>query len=329
MPGVTVGQVTKIDAGIRTGVTAILPHQNNLFQNKVTAACKVLNGFGKSCGLIQVEELGAIETPILLTNTLNVGTVFTAVAEYMLEQNPDIGLIDGTVNPVVGECNDAFLNDIRGLHITKNDALTAILKADKNFEQGNVGAGAGMSCYELAGGIGSASRSLEFNQQVFTLGVLVLSNFGKLPDLVVNNQPLGATINQLEAKIIKQEPELANEKGSIMMIIATDLPLSSRQLKRVCLRAAVGMARTGSYIGHGSGDIVIAFSNSNLIKHRQENDLYTIKALQEECLDQVFRATVESIEEAILNSMFFAEAVQGFEGRSRRSLRDYMFQLKE
>ena len=210
VPGVRVGQVTIHDGEIHTGVTAIIPHTGDVFHEKCLAGAHVINGFGKSVGLVQVQELGTLETPILLTNTLSVGTVSTALVEYMLERNDDIGLDAGTVNSLVMECNDARLSDIRGLHVTKEHARAALAAASETFAEGDVGAGAGMVCYSLKGGIGSASRLCHLYGETYTVGALVMTNFGTLRDLRVAGDPVGERLYQQEQSELK-------DKGSIIM----------------------------------------------------------------------------------------------------------------
>lgn len=314
--GVTVGHVTIDIDNIKTGVTAIHPHQGNIFKEKLLAGSCVINGFGKSAGLIQVDELGTIETPIVLTNTLSVGTCLTGLVQYMLEKNEDIGVSTGTVNPIVMECNDGFLNDIRGLHVKVEHVREALENATINFEEGSVGAGTGMSCYQLKGGIGSASRIIELNEKEYVVGSLVLSNFGLKNDLTVDGIKLGEKICKLD--------NLDTEKGSIIIVIATDIPLSDRQLKRVSKRASASLARTGSYLGNGSGDIAIAFSTANRIPHYSDSDLLDINVIHEDKIDMVFRATVEAVEESILSSMLHAKTTIGRDGNGRKSITEYL-----
>jgi D-aminopeptidase len=317
VPGVKIGNVTIKDNKTQTGVTAILPHTGNIFKEKVVASSHVINGFGKTIGTIQLEELGYIETPIILTNTLSVGTAADALIYYMLEQNEEIGLSTGTVNPIVGECNDMFLNDIRGQHVTKEHVLEAIKNASSDFEEGAVGAGRGMSCYHLKGGIGSASRTVNLQDEKFTVGALVLSNFGRGKDLIIDGKKVGEMIDEYEKS--SEEPD----KGSIMIILATDMPLTERQLKRLSKRAVIGLNRTGSYIGNGSGDVVISFSTANRINH-EENEVTTEwQVLNENYMDYAFRAVGEAVEEAVLNSMITAETVVGRDGNKRVSLKEY------
>ncbi len=316
VPGVLVGHATLSGGDIHTGVTAVLPHAGNLYEDKVPAACEVFNGYGKSTGLMQIEEVGTIETPIVLTNTLSVGCAASALVEYMLERNPEICRTLPTVNPVVCECNDGYLSDIRGLHIKREHVFQAIEAAAEEFEEGAVGAGTGMSCYHLKGGVGTASRRVGLGEG-FTLGALALTNFGALADLMVAGIPAGQIISD-----VQKSDEL--EKGSVILIIATDMPLSSRQLKRIARRASLGLARTGAHMGHGSGDIAVAFSTANRVPQTARADFHTITILNEEKIDTVFRAVIECVEEAVLNSMVCAAPTTGRDGHFRRSLSEYM-----
>ncbi|ASS77141.1 aminopeptidase [Tumebacillus algifaecis] len=320
VPGVQVGHCTLDDGPIKTGVTAILPHGGNLFQDKVLAVAHVINGFGKTTGTIQIEELGTIETPILLTNTLSVGQVSDALIAYMLEQNAEIGVTTGTVNPVVCECNDGYLNDIRGRHVQEQHVRVALSDAGSDFAEGAVGAGTGMSCYGLKGGIGSASRLIELDGNVYTLGVLVLSNFGRQQDFLLQGIPAGAMLDEMQRAEAIDEPD----KGSIIFILATDLPLSERQLKRISKRCTVGMTRTGSFIGNGSGDVVIAFTTANRVQHEQSAAVISLQMLNENEIDLAFRATAEASEEAILNSLTAAKTTIGREGHLRKGLSEYL-----
>ena len=252
VPGVKVGHVTLKDDEkfIHTGVTAILPHEGNLFQEKVAAGACVINGFGKSAGLVQIEELGTIETPILMTNTLSVGAGLNGLIQYMLKDNEDIGVSTGTVNCVVTECNDGELNDIRGMHVKEEHVLKALEKADEEFTEGGVGGGTGMCCMGLKGGIGSASRIITCNEKEYTLGAIVMSNFGVLGNLRIDGK-------RIKTELPKEDKP---EKGSIIIVLGTDIPLSDRQLKRIAKRATVGLARVGSFHGKGIGDNGLALS---------------------------------------------------------------------
>ena len=318
VPGVTVGHCTLADGEVQTGVTALLPHPGDTFHQKVAAASCVINGFGKTIGLVQIDELGTLETPILFTNTLSVGTAATALVRYMLERCPDICESTGSVNPVVCECNDSGLNDIRGLHVTEADALAALADCRADFAEGAVGAGRGMRCHGLKGGIGSSSRVVELDGQSFHLGALVLSNHARFDDLILAGVPIAQRLGQL--------PQVAphQDKGSIITVLATDIPLTCRQLGRVARRAIVGLSRTGSYCGNGSGEIVIAFSTANKIPHYPQQSLLSLQAVGETKIDLLFRAAAECVEESVLSSLLHAETVTGRGGLTVRSLADLL-----
>ncbi|TWT14356.1 P1 family peptidase [Planomicrobium sp. CPCC 101079] len=315
--GVTVGHATLSNGDVQTGVTAILPHSGSVFKEKLIASSHVINGFGKTMGTIQLQELGTLETPILLTNTLSIGTAADTLIDYMLEENPEIGVTTGTVNPVIGECNDMFLNDIRAKSVKREHVLQALKSASAEFQEGAAGAGRGMLCYSLKGGIGSASRLMELDGEVYTMGVLVLSNFGMLSDLRINGQAVG---QKLKKEILQEQEE--KDKGSVMIIVSTDLPVSERQLNRILNRAVAGLSRTGSIITHGSGEIVIGFSTATRIPHQKPAERRTLPCIHEEDLDLAFRAIGEAAEEAVLNSLITAEAVVGREGNERPALKD-------
>lgn len=316
VPGVTVGHTTIISDKVKTGVTAIMPQQDNLFLSKLPAAAHVINGFGKSTGLIQVNELGSVETPIVLTNTFGVGTAMNALVKDMLDQNNDIGDSTGTVNPVVMECNDGTISDIRAMAVKEEHIHEAIKSAGIDFAEGAVGAGTGMCCYDLKGGIGSASRQIVVDGETFIIGALVLSNFGFLRDLEIYGCRIGAKLESFD------ENEKEIEKGSIIVILATDLPLDHRQLTRICKRASVGITRTGAFIGNGSGEIALAFSTANRIAHYSEKQLGTRQGINENAMDQLFRATASVVEESVLSSLVHAETVIDRHGRARKSLCD-------
>lgn len=313
--GIRVGHSTINTEKNKTGVTVILPCEDDIFQNKMVAACHVLNGFGKTTGLVQIEELGTLETPIALTNTLNVGLVHDAIVEYMCQKAEKNEYPLYSVNPVICECNDCFLNDIRHRVVGQKEVFEAIDSAATTFAQGDVGAGKGMSCHQLKGGIGSASRIVKIGEETFTIGVLVLTNHGKLSDLMINGERVGLRIDdELQAD--------APDKGSCIMIVATDLPASSRQLKRMIKRCSVGLARVGSYIGHGSGEVMIGFSTANRIPDNGE--MLDVRVLHESQIDLAFRAVAEATEEAVLSSMMNAESVVGYNGNVRRSLKEFL-----
>ncbi|WP_262269210.1 DmpA family aminopeptidase [Microvirga yunnanensis] len=315
VPGVKVGHRTINDGDIRTGVTAIIPHGGNLYRQKPVAAAHVLNGFGKSAGLMQVEELGALETPILLTNTLSVGTCCTALVRHAILSNPDIGRETSTVNPVVLECNDGYLNDIQALVVAEDDARAALDIASSDVAVGSVGAGCGMSTFGFKGGVGTASRRLEIDGRSFHLGVLVLSNFGRPGDLRL---PDGRVI----APVISLPDRDRTEKGSIIVVAATDIPLSDRQLTRILRRSGVGLARLGSFWGHGSGDIAIGFTTGNILSHDETADLVAIRILNEQRIDLLFQAMADTTQEAVLDALVAAGSMTGRSGHHRPGLLD-------
>jgi len=322
--GVSVGHVIidNPDRDIHAGVTAILPHQGSLFREKVMAGVSVINGFGKSAGLVQVEELGTIESPIIMTNTLSVGTGLTASVKYMLARNEDIGVKTGTVNCIVTECNDGSLNDIRGLHVVEQDVMEALANAELageenvGFEEGAVGAGRGMKCMGLKGGIGSASRIIPCDGQDYTLGALVLSNFGVKGNLRIDGELIGMGRGTDDC--------LPKEHGSIIIVLATDIPLNERQLKRVAKRATVALARVGSYLGNGSGDIAIAFTTANKVPHYSQSDILDIKMFNDSTIDKIFKATAEAVEEAVISSLWHAEGMTGIRGKVVKGLKEIL-----
>ncbi|KQV42738.1 MULTISPECIES: P1 family peptidase [unclassified Rhizobium] len=313
VPGVRVGHHTLRDGDINTGVTAIVPHAGNLYRKKVLAASDVINGFGKSVGLVQIDELGTLETPILLTNTFGVGTCANALIREAIAANPDIGRGTSTVNPAVGECNDGPLNDIQAMAVTEEHALLALADAQDQVAQGNVGAGAGMTCFGFKGGIGSSSRRLKLDGTDFHVGILTLTNFGRAGDLVL---PDGR-----RPKLLRDDDA---EKGSVIIVLATDAPMEHRQLHRVSRRCAAGLARLGAFWGHGSGDITIGFSTGVTFDHDEPRDLVPIFALNENRIDELFRAAAEATQEAVLNSLCAAEAMTGRGGQKRQSLADWL-----
>ena len=312
--GVKVGHVTIQKENINTGVTVVFPHEGNLFLDKVMAASAVLNGFGKSVGLLQIEELGTIETPIVMTNTLSVGTATTALTKYMLKHNEDIGITTGTVNCLVTECNDGRLNDIRGLHVTEDDVLTALNSPSERFEEGAVGSGTGMCCLGFKGGIGSSSRLVDVDGKEYTVGALVMSNFGSSGNLILGGDQIGRRIKGQSKK----------DEGSIIIIIGTDIPLSERQLKRLAKRSAIALGRTGSYMGNGSGDVAIAFTTANRLPHYSSKDIIETKMFFDDNIDKVFEASIEAVEESIISSLYHANTTVGFMGKEVKGLREYL-----
>lgn len=316
VPGVKVGHSTIRDEKHNTGVTVILPAEGNIFRDKLVAASFVHNGFGKTAGTVQIDELGTLETPIALTNTLNVGLVADGIVQYMTERCAEDGISLASINPVVGECNDAALNTITDRPVTAAHVREAVDTAEADFAEGNIGAGAGTQCYGLKGGIGSASRIVELDGKPYTVGVLVQSNYGATGDLMINGKPVGQDIG-------KWSREQECDKGSIIVVLACDVPLTARQLKRVIRRCSVGIARLGSYIGHGSGEVFIGFSTANVIGPC-ESDIMQISCVREDKLNLLFRAAGEATEEAILNSMVCAEETRALNGNMIRSLGDYL-----
>jgi len=315
--GVRVGHTTLVSGAgalrsgvgpVRTGVTVILPHDGNIFRSKVGAAVHTINGYGKVFGFEQVRELGVLEAPLALTNTLNVGLVADALVQDAIRQNPDIGITTSSVNVVVGETNDSFLNDLQGRHVRAEHVFAALESASSGAVlEGAVGAGTGTMCCGWKGGIGTASRVLPIELGGFTLGALVQSNFGRPRDLVIAGVPIGRSL---------QPPTALNQigdKGSIMIVLATDAPLDARQIQRLCVRAGAGLARVGSYYGHGSGDFVVGFSTAYRIEHEPIELTGSRIVLIDEAsvIGGLFRAVVEAVEEAIVNSLFGAETMVG------------------
>lgn len=286
-------------AEIRTGVTAVVPHSGNLFRAPVPAAVHIINGFGKAIGLAQLVELGLLETPILLSNTLCAGRVADSLTGFMLDLDPEIGDRAPTVNPVVAECNDGFLNTIRTRTICDRHVREALEAASTHVAEGAVGAGTGMVCFGWKGGIGTSSRVVETEERVFTVGVLALTNFGRPSDLAMLGVPVGRLISPGPAH---EEPPA----GSVVVVLATDAPLDSRQLGRVARRCEAGLARTGSFHSHGSGDFVIAFSTRADGTFMRDSGPW---------LDPLFRAAAEATEESVYNSLLTAKTTTGRLGR--------------
>jgi len=323
--GVRVGHVTLVEGdSVRTGVTAILPHGGNLFQDKVPAAIHIGNAFGKLVGSTQVEELGFIETPIVLTNTLSVWEAANAVLTYTLalSGNEDVR----SVNPVVGETNDGYLNDIRGRHVKEEHVLAAIRGAEAGpVPEGSVGAGAGTICFGFKGGIGTSSRRLPDSLGGYTVGVLVQSNFGGV--LQMDGLPVGEELGRFYLREDVETPGESVDRpdrgdGSVMMVVATDAPLATHGLRRLASRAMLGMGRTGGPSTHGSGDFVIAFSTASELRSAYESESLTEGApvLRGDALSPLFEAVVEATEEAIYNSLLKATTVSGRDDRTVEAL---------
>ena len=344
--GVTVGHATISAGDLQTGVTVVRPHAGDPFIDKVPAAAVVINGFGKSVGLMQLNELGVLETPIALTTTLSVGTIVMAQVRAAIAAHPGLARTTTTVNPLVFECNDGYLNDVQALVIAEAHYREALATAAVEFGRGAIGAGRGMSCFELKGGIGTASRATATNvSSGWTLGVMVLANFGRLENLTLAGRAIGPV---LAARIVARNTDVAQrDQGSIIVILATDAPLDHRQLRRVATRAAAGIGRTGSYYGHGSGDIALAFSTAATVQHepsarppegglapawregaqrkgcpKAPQAVRDVRVLAEIELDPLFEAAAEATEQAIIDALFAAETVTGFESHTRYALTD-------
>lgn len=352
VPGVRVGHCTLADGAVQTGVTVVLPHAGDPYLDKVPAAAAVLNGFGKSIGLVQVDELGVLETPIALTNTFAVGAVAQVQIRQAIAAHAEIGRGWPTVNPLVFECNDGYLNDIQAMAIGETHYRQACAAAGADVAQGAVGAGRGMSAFGVKGGIGTASRLAG----PYRVGALVLVNYGTPAMLTVAGRRVGAELAQRLAApaatdaaatdsaatdaapaatdagraatgAAQTAADAAPEKGSIIMIVATDAPLDSRQLGRLARRAGAGLARTGSVYGHGSGDIALAFSTAYTVPHDAATPMPAIAMVHETALDPLFHAVADSVEQAILHALWHAETVSGRDGHCRRSLLSWMPEL--
>jgi D-aminopeptidase len=317
VPGVQVGHSTIMQGSgrlrtgrgpVRTGVTAILPNRGNIFHDRLAGGGFVLNGAGEVSGLTQVLEWGLIETPILLTNTLSVGTCSHGLVRYMVEKYPGLGREYDVVIPLVGECDDSWLNDIRGRHVRPEHVFEAITNASSGrVAEGNVGGGTGMITCDLKGGIGTSSRKLPPSRGGYTIGVIVMSNFGRLGDLRIDGIPVGRI---LEPRFIEQKKRKAIY-GSIIVVLATDAPLIPQQLNRLSKRAALGIGRVGSYAAHQSGEIILAFSTANVFSRHSRSRTYTLTLLSDEHIDPLYRAAIEATEEAILNALCMAEDMFG------------------
>ncbi|MHA6259858.1 P1 family peptidase [Sporosarcina sp. CAU 1771] len=322
VPGVQVGHVTLNEQlpdneAVCTGVTAILPHNGNIFEEKVPAASFVLNGFGKTVGLIQIEELGLLESPIMLTNTFSVAAVLEGTLSHLLKENETIGDSTSSLNIVVGECNDSHLNSMRLMKVKPLHATEAIQQAESGpLEQGAVGAGKGMICYGMKGGIGSSSRIVSEGDSQYTVGVLTLTNFGKVNESNLNDW---LTKNEFETLASQPYSEADDIKpdGSVMIVVATNAPVNERQLKRFAKRAAIGLGRTGTHVHNGSGDIIIAFSNGLTIRHTSDALTNTYEVLRDDhpVMADLFQAVIEATEEAVYQSLLHAETTTGRLGR--------------
>ena len=312
--GVAVGHHTLRGEGLATGVTAIVPHRGDPFRRKVRAGIDVINGFGKSVGLMQVAELGTVETPILLTNTFSVAPCSEALIRRAIAANPEIGRKTSTVNPLVFECNDGAISDIQAMAVTVADAEAALDGAKGGaVEQGAVGAGAGMTAFGFKAGIGTASRLMRIDGRDYVLGALVLANFGRAGDLVL---PDGRRPDPRQAA--------EAERGSVIVVLATDLPLGERQLRRVARRAGAGLARLGAFWGNGSGDIALCFTTADPVAHEPAAAFQPVRQLAEDRIDMPFRAAAEATQEAVLNALCVAPAMAGRAGRTFPALSQWL-----
>jgi D-aminopeptidase len=306
VPGVLVGHRTLIEGDrLRTGVTAILPHGDNLYAEKVLGACHVINGYGKAAGITQLDEMGTVESPILLTSTLSVGPVWEGGLEHLLEQNPDAARDRDTVNVIVGECFDGWLSDARALAVRPEHAREAIAAARPDeVAEGAVGAGTGTTCFGFKSGVGSSSRLAGG----YVLGCLVVSNYGARRDLHLLTGPVD----------LPERPagEPAQQGGSIMIVLATDAPLNERQLRRLAARGAFGLGRAGSFAANSSGEYVIAFSTGQRIAHRSDDELLDLRLVRDDALAvrELYEAAGELVHEAVLGSLCSADAMEGRDG---------------
>lgn len=319
VPGILVGHATLIEGNsVRTGVTAIRPHAGDLVEQKLKAASIVLNGYGKPIGLSQVDELGVIETPILLTSTMAVGKVADALVSWVLQRREDTSPPITSLNPLVAECNDSYLNDIQARPVRTDHVFAALESAHEGaVDEGAIGAGTGLSAFEWKSGIGSASRRIPLGGETFTVGALSLSNFGHREELRIDGHPIGGWLRNVD-----RDPDAPSPGGSIVVVLGTDLPLSHRQLARVARRAGIGIARTGGTCHQTSGEFVIAFTTADpvpadasriLLEERRLNDAHR-------AIDPVFQAVIEAVEESILCALFEAKTMTGFNGHRRAAL---------
>jgi D-aminopeptidase len=302
------GMLHKGIGPVRTGVTAVLPGVRDPFMDRIIGGAFILNGAGEMSGLIQLQEWGLIETPILLTNTLSVGTVSNAAVEWMIERTPGIGVEHDVIIPIVGECDDSFLNDIAGGHVHAEHVFDALDGAsDGPVAEGNVGGGTGMVTCDLKGGIGTSSRRLAEDDGGYTVGVLVMSNFGRLEDLRVDGLPVGRVLAGELGELRRRR----SIYGSIIAVIATDAPLMTHQINRLCKRVALGIGRVGSYAAHGSGEIVLGFTTANTVPRVMVSRVHHVSILADRFIDPLYQAAIECTEEAILNALCAGETMSG------------------
>lgn len=306
------GALVPNEGPIRTGVTAILPHMGDLFLEKVTGAVVRINGFGEVTNTQQIDEMGVFEGPLMITNTMNVPRVADAVMDWAFDHSAAMGITTWGISPIVAETSDSYLNDIRGRHVTKAHVYEAIDSARTGIvTEGAVGGGTGMICYEFKGGIGTSSRMLPDELGRYTVGVLVQSNFGSRRKLRIDGVPVGRELVDYDERVRR------DSQGSVIVMIATDAPMSSRQLRRMGTRATFGLARTGTQGGNTSGDFAIAFSTTRNRPHHSETHTLALNQVVEDnqLINALFDAVVEATEEAVLNSLFQAETMSGRDNR--------------
>lgn len=316
VPGIRVGHTTLIEGSgrrkpgngpVRTGITVIIPNED-IYQKKLVSGGFILSGAGEVTGLTQVMEWGFLETPLALTNTLSVGRVSDSIIKWMAQKYSQIRDFQEVIIPVVGECDDSFLNDAVGLHIKPQNVFSALETAsDGPVEEGAVGAGTGMICCDLKGGIGTSSRIVPMGSVNYTLGVLVLSNFGVMEHLRADGHPVGRVLAASQGSYGRR----TSSYGSIIVVVATDMPLTSMQINRICRRSALGIGRVGSYGAHSSGEIIIGFSTANIVPRQPNEPQVQFTMILDHFLDPAYKAVIEATEEAILNSLTRAVDMEG------------------
>jgi D-aminopeptidase len=304
------GRLEKGKGPVRTGVTCVLPHED-IYRERLIGGTFVLNGAGEVAGLTQVSEWGLVETPILLTNTMSVGKVSDAAVKWITKRHPGIGSEEDVILPVVGECDDSYLNDAVGRHIRSDHVYRAIESASSGpVAEGSVGAGTGMITCDFKAGIGTASRTIAGDVGFYTLGILVLTNFGVMPNLRIDGVPVG----ELLAPLYRDAPRRVENYGSIIVLLATDAPLLSSQLGRVCKRAALGVGRCGSYAAHGSGEIILGFSTGNRVPRVAQGMTHKLDVMLDRATAPLYEAVIEATEEAIINALCMADDMVGQNG---------------
>lgn len=311
--GVKVGHLTLTEAqNIRTGVTLILPN-DKIFNNKLVGNSFILNGAGEVSGLTQLNEWGLLETPIALTNTMSIGEVSNGLSKWMSQKFEKIWDKRDVIIPVVGECDDSFLNDTNAFRVSSEHVFTALKNVKSgDIQQGSVGAGTGMICCDFKGGIGSSSRKVKIDDIEYTIASLVLSNFGEMEDLRVDGFPIGKLLAEQQGQYRRR----VDNYGSIICVIATDIPASPHQIQKICKRAALGIGRVGSYAAHGSGEIIVGFSTANVIPHENRKSHYKMSIIIDNNLNEAYKACIEAVEESILNSLTYSGDMKGIDNNA-------------